>query len=308
MKEIEFKGFNDYELNVAIWDEVQEPKAVLQIMHGMVEHIARYDDFARYLNANGYIVIGDDHRGHGKTAKGRLGVTPKGDCFRDTVEDAIAIGKWAVEQYNLPLMLFGHSYGSFLSQSYIQKAGKQLKAVILCGSACKNTADVKLGRGVAKMQYSLFGGEKPAKMIKDMSFGPYNAQFKEGKENAWLTRDDSKREEYNSDPMCNYTMCIAFYKSLFGALGKLYKPDAMAAVRKDLPILIISGDCDPVGGNGKLVDRLYNIYKEYGVMDVSIKLYNGARHELINELNKDEVYADVLRFLDAHAGGVKEAE
>ena len=82
----------------------------------------------------------------------------------------------------------------------------------------------------------------------------------------------------------------------------------MAAVRKDLPILIISGDCDPVGGNGKLVDRLYNIYKEYGVMDVSIKLYNGARHELINELNKDEVYADVLRFLDAHAGGVKEAE
>ncbi|MDE5618706.1 MAG: lysophospholipase, partial [Clostridia bacterium] len=178
MKEMEFNGYKDYKLNVAVWDEVDNPKAVVQIMHGMVEHIARYDDFAKFLNANRYIVIGDDHRGHGKTAKRKLGVVPAGDCFRDTVEDAIAIGKYAIDTYKKPLLLFGHSYGSFLSQNYIQKAGDQLKAVVLCGSACKNTPDVKAGKLVANIQSSLFGSDKPANLIKDMSFGPFIAQFK----------------------------------------------------------------------------------------------------------------------------------
>lgn len=299
MKEFNFTGFNDYPINLAVWDEVEgEIKGVVQILHGMVEHIKRYDEFARFLNAHGYVVLGDDHRGHGVTAQGNLGVVPDGDCFADTVEDAILIGKYARETYKAPLLVFGHSYGSFLTQRYIQKCG-EMKAVVLCGSACMDIPDVKAGLCVAKMQAALFGEKKKANLIRKMSFGPYNNAFKEEKkENAWLTRDDVRREAYNADPMCNYTMSIGFYTSFFSALSKLYSPEALSGISKDLPVFIISGDRDPVGGMGKLINRLYEVYKDNGLSHVEVKLYPEARHELLNELCREEVMGDVLTFYD----------
>lgn len=299
MKEFNFTGFNDYPINLAVWDQVEgEIKGVVQILHGMVEHIKRYDEFARFLNAHGYVVLGDDHRGHGVTAQGNLGVVPDGDCFADTVEDAILIGKYARETYKAPLLVFGHSYGSFLTQRYIQKCG-EMKAVVLCGSACMDIPDVKAGLCVAKMQAALFGEKKKANLIRKMSFGPYNNAFKEEKkENAWLTRDDVRREAYNADPMCNYTMSIAFYTSFFSALSKLYSPEALSGISKDLPVFIISGDRDPVGGMGKLINRLYEVYKDNGLSHVEVKLYPEARHELLNELCREEVMSDVLAFYD----------
>ena len=299
MKEFNFTGFNDYPINLADWDEVEgEIKGVVQILHGMVEHIKRYDEFARFLNAHGYVVLGDDHRAHGVTAQGSLGVVPDGDCFADTVEDAILIGKYARETYKVPLLVFGHSYGSFLTQRYIQKCG-EMKAVVLCGSACMDIPDVKAGLCVAKMQAALFGEKKKANLIRKMSFGPYNNAFKEEKkENAWLTRDDVRREAYNADPMCNYTMSIGFYTSFFSALSKLYSPEALSGISKDLPVFIISGDRDPVGGMGKLINRLYEVYKDNGLSHVEVKLYPEARHELLNELCREEVMGDVLAFYD----------
>lgn len=299
MKEFNFTGFNDYPINLAVWDQVEgEIKGVVQILHGMVEHIKRYDEFARFLNAHGYVVLGDDHRAHGVTAQGNLGVVPDGDCFADTVEDAILIGKYARETYKVPLLVFGHSYGSFLTQRYIQKCG-EMKAVVLCGSACMDIPDVKAGLCVAKMQAALFGEKKKANLIRKMSFGPYNNAFKEEKkENAWLTRDDVRREAYNADPMCNYTMSIGFYTSFFSALSKLYSPEALSGISKDLPVFIISGDRDPVGGMGKLINRLYEVYKDNGLSHVEVKLYPEARHELLNELCREEVMGDVLAFYD----------
>lgn len=299
MKEFNFTGFGDYPINLAVWDEVEgEIKGVVQILHGMVEHIKRYDEFARFLNAHGYVVLGDDHRAHGVTAQGSLGVVPDGDCFADTVEDAILIGKYARETYKAPLLVFGHSYGSFLTQRYIQKCG-EMKAVVLCGSACMDIPDVKAGLCVAKMQAALFGEKKKANLIRKMSFGPYNNAFKEEKkENAWLTRDDVRREAYNADPMCNYTMSIGFYTSFFSALSKLYSPEALSGISKDLPVFIISGDRDPVGGMGKLINRLYEVYKDNGLSHVEVKLYPEARHELLNELCREEVMGDVLTFYD----------
>lgn len=298
MKEIIFKGYKDYDINLAVWDEVQgQPKAVVQIIHGMVEHVKRYDEFAMSLNKEGYIVLGDDHRGHGVTAKGKLGVVPEGDCFNDTLEDEILIGRYAKEKWGLPLLVFGHSYGSFISQRYMQTASELIDAIVLCGSACMDIPDVKLGAVVANIQTALLGKDKPAEMIRKMSFGPYDAQFKsEHKVNAWLTRDDKRREMYNKDPMCGYTMSHAFYKSFFGALKKMYSQQVLSGIRKDLPVFIISGDHDPVGGNGKLIHRLYELYKDNGMSCVTVKLYEGARHELLNELNRDEVIADVKRF------------
>ena len=145
----------------------------------------------------------------------------------------------------------------------------------------------------------LFGEKKKANLNRKMSFGPYNNAFKEEKkENAWLTRDDVRREAYNADPMCNYTMSIGFYTSFFSALSKLYSPEALSGISKDLPVFIISGDRDPVGGMGKLINRLYEVYKDNGLSHVEVKLYPEARHELLNELCREEVMGDVLTFYD----------
>ena len=309
MKQTMFAGYKDYPINLAVWDEVEgEVKGVVQILHGMVEHIGRYDEFAKFLNKHGYVALGDDHRGHGVTAQGKLGVVPAGDCFADTVEDEILIGRYARETYNAPLLVFGHSYGSFLTQRYIQKSS-EMAGVILCGSACMDIPDVKAGLAVANMQAKIFGKDKPANLIRKMSFGPYNAQFKaEKKENAWLTRDDERREKYNADPMCNYTMCIGFYTSFFSALGKLYTPEALSGIPKELPVFIISGDKDPVGESGELIDKFAAVYKDNGLLNVSVKLYPQARHELLNELNRDEVMADVLSFYEGVLNKEKEKE
>ena len=265
MKEIIFYGYKDYKLNLAVWDEVSKPRAVVQILHGMAEHIGRYDAFARFLNTKGFVVLGDDHRGHGKTAgENNLGKVPDGDCFFDTVQDEILITKYAAETYKLPVIIFGHSYGSFLAQAYIQRNSSVIIGAVLCGSACQNGIDVKAGKLLASVQSAVYGKDAEAGMIRKMSFGAY----------------------------------LGFYKSFFAALRKIYRSKNLSNIRKDLPVFIISGDRDPVGGNGKLVSKLYEKYIDAGLSCVSMKLYPEARHEILNELNKEEVYGDVVDFAD----------
>ena len=297
--EMNFKAYKDYEINVYVWDEVKNPKAVVQIAHGMAEDAARYEDFAKFLNKNGYIVLADDHRGHGKTAQGKMGVVPEGDCYFDTIEDMALLTDYAKTKYNLPIILFGHSYGSFLSQGYIQKYSDKIVSCVLCGSAKMDTPDVKLGAIIANLQTALFGAQKPANFIANLSFGNYEKPFKEeGRKFAWGSRDVDSCERYNANPMCGFTLSLGFYKSFFHGLKQIYG-DAPKQIRQDLPIFIISGGMDPVGGMGESVTNLYEMYKSFG-FNVDMKLYKDARHELLNELNKEEVYQDVLKFFEAN--------
>lgn len=300
-------GNDDYEVTMTIWEPDGEPKGIIQIFHGMVEHIDRYDDFARYLNSKGYIVAGDDHRGHGRTAKKEfLGLVPFGHTYFDTIDDEKIITAFLKEKYgDLPVIIFAHSYGSFLGQGYIQQNSGEIDGCILSGSAMMNGPEVAIAKSVSSMQYKLCGQDKPANLIKNLTFGQYEKPFKKEKRvNAWLNRDAEECEKYNNDPFCNYTMSIAFYKNFFDGLSKIYDGERLQAIRKDLPIYILSGDRDPVGKMGKLVTKLYDMYKGVGIEDVRIKLYELARHEIINELNKEEVYDDVVAWAD----GVVEAE
>lgn len=299
MREITLKCYNSYPVVVYIWDEVENPRGVIQLSHGMAEHLARYDEFALFLNSNGYIVLGDDHRGHGKTCGlENIGKTPAGDCFEDTVEDLMIITQYAKDNYNLPITLFGHSYGSFLCQRYIQRASNMINGVILCGSALLNGIDVKAARVIANIQYALFGKDKKGKLLKKLSFGPYEKMFiQENKKFAWGTRDDIIRQAYIDDPLCGRTMYLGFYKGFFKGLSRIYKKANLSAIRKDLPILIVSGDKDPVGGQGKLVTKLNEMYKSIGIVSVFKKLYKDARHELLNETNRQEIYQDILYFI-----------
>lgn len=305
MKNEKFTSFDGTVLQCYLWNDVKNPKGVVQISHGMAEHARRYDNFATFLNRNGYIVYADDHRAHGLTStkqstKGVKGYH-KGNIYEDTVKDEIAITAYLKEKYNLPVIYLGHSYGSMLGQRYIELPNESVGA-ILCGSANMKGGLLSVGASIANMQYALLGGEKPGVMLDKLSFGSYNAKFKKDKTDfAWLSRDKEQVKKYIFDEQCGYVMSIAFYKFFFQGLKNSYKSANLAGIDKNKPIALFSGALDPVGGQGKLVRKLYDMYKKLGVKDVSIKLYDDARHEILNETNNAEVYADFLAAIDKMA-------
>ena len=302
MKTEKFTSFDNTILQCYLWNDVKNPKGVVQISHGMAEHARRYDAFAKFLNANGYVVFADDHRAHGMTStkqskKGIYGYH-KGDIYNDTVRDEIAITAHLKERFGVPVVYLGHSYGSMLGQRYIEMKNESCGA-ILCGSANMKGALLGVGCAVANVQYKLLGGEKAGKLLNALSFGSYNAKFKSDKTDyAWLSRDNEQVKKYILDEQCGGVMSIAFFKFFFNGLKDSYKKENLAGIDKNKPIAIFSGALDPVGGAGKLVDKLYKQYVDLGVKDVSLKLYADARHEILNEVNNAEVYADFLAAID----------
>ena len=302
MKTEKFTSFDSTILQCYLWNDVKNPKGVVQISHGMAEHARRYDAFAKFLNANGYVVFADDHRAHGMTStkqskKGIYGYH-KGDIYNDTVRDEIAITAHLKERFGVPVVYLGHSYGSMLGQRYIEMKNESCGA-ILCGSANMKGALLGVGCAVANVQYKLLGGEKAGKLLNALSFGSYNAKFKSDKTDyAWLSRDKEQVKKYILDEQCGGVMSIAFFKFFFNGLKDSYKKENLAGIDKNKPIAIFSGALDPVGGAGKLVDKLYKQYVDLGVKDVSLKLYADARHEILNEVNNEEVYADFLAAID----------
>lgn len=302
MKTEKFKSFDGTVLQCYLWDDVRSPKGVVQIAHGMAEHARRYDGFANYLNKNGYIVFADDHRAHGMTSakassKGIKGYH-KGDIYFDTVKDEVAITDYLKQKYGLPVVYLGHSYGSMIGQRYIQES-KSHSAALLCGSAMMKGAVLSTGASVANVQYKLLGGEKTANLLDKLSFGAYNKSFKKEKNKfSWLSRDKETVKKYCLDDQCGYVMSIAFFKFFLNGLKESYKTENLKKIDTDKPIAIFSGSQDPVGGNGKLVKKLYELYKKLGVKNLTIKLYPDARHEILNETNKEEVYSDFLARID----------
>lgn len=294
MKRIDFKAKDGKIIKLAVWDEVSSPTAAVQISHGMSEHIERYDDFAKFLNKNGYIVIGDDHRAHGLTDIKRLGHSEKGkNLFYDTVSDLGEITDYIKEKYNLPVYLFGHSYGSFLSQAYLLKYSDKLVGCVLCGSAFYGRLTAGFGRFVAGLA-CVSGRDKPGKFFANMTFGSYDKKIKNG-ENGWLSNNDESNEKFNNDKNCGFICSNGFYYYFFGGLKDIAKAD-LSVINKNLPIFIIYGDGDYVGGCGKLTEKLYKRYKKAGLI-VEKKAYKNMRHEILNEKDNLLVYNDVLKFL-----------
>jgi alpha-beta hydrolase superfamily lysophospholipase len=270
---------DDLELATYEWD-VADPRGVVQVAHGLAEHSARYDRFARALNDAGYTVRASDHRGHGASISG----TP-GDFgapgFEALIADMAAYG--ASLRGDLPLFLFAHSMGSFAAQSAILNHSDQYAGVVLSGS----TALDLLAAGMAE-------AEGP------VGLEAFNAGFEHRTGYEWLSRDEAEVDRYVADPLCGFDLPDETVPALFGAAGMLADPTALAGIRSSLPLLLVSGSQDPVGGGGQLVEVLGQRYRDVGLVDVTVKLYDGARHELLNEINRDEVTSDVVSWLDAH--------
>ena len=297
MEEKWITSFDGHKIHCCLWDDVQNPKGIVQIFHGMAEYIQRYDDFAKFLNQNGYIVFGDNHRAHGKTAGSikNIGKYQGGNLLFDTLQDEKFFSKMLKEKYNLPLYIFAHSYGSFIAQNYIENCNLFDRA-ILSGSACmKSRLDVKIGLALARLTARYKGNNAPARLVEKLSFNRFNKYIKDG--SSWINSDPKKTQEYYNDPQCGVTFSAKFYIDLFSSFKITYENENLSNIPKDKPIMLLSGKDDPIGKNGKLVSKLYKLYKEYDI-DISMKLYEGARHEILNEKVKEQVYNDILNFFN----------
>ena len=285
------------------WLPEGPPKAVVQVAHGMAEHSARYARLAEALTAAGYAVYADDHRGHGATAADAdHGYFADRDGWATVVEDVRAVTRFAQDEHpGLPVFLLGHSMGSFLARAYVIEDSRDLAGLVLSGTGGDPGLLGKVGAGVAATEARVRGRRHVSALLDKLTFGQYNAAFKPNRTDFdWLSRDDAEVDAYVADPLCGRTFTSGFFADLLGGLSGINDRRKVAHVRRDLPILLVSGDKDPVGDNGKGVRAVREQYASVGVTDVTCTLYPGARHEIFNETNRDEVTADVIAWLDAH--------
>lgn len=292
MKEEVFIARDKKRIVCTLWDNVSHPIGIVQIIHGMDEHVRRYDRFAKYLNKNGYIVFGDDHRGHGKTATSVAQIgKPDGepDMFSATVADEMEIMHFLKNKYKLPLFLFGHSYGSFITQAIIQKTNIPTGGVCLSGSAKYPLWALIFACAVAWVGCKIWGLDAPARFIE--FFSPIR-----GKSHgvSRLTRDMHQVALHDADPMRAKYFSYGFYYSLFKNLQKLHQESNFA-----IPILIISGACDLVSMNSRFAKSLYRAYQSHGMKNLTLIIYPEARHELLLELNYRDVQRDILDFFNS---------
>ncbi len=298
MKQQKIESFDSTPLHCYIWDDVANPKGIVQIVHGMAEHAGRYAPFAEFLNSKGYIVFGDDHRAHGNTEPIETVGHRDGNIYKDTLNDLIYLYNYFKNEYKLPAMVLGHSYGSFLSQGFLQR-GTDVKGVILCGSAMMGTATGIFG-SIAVAPLKLFAASYRPKFVNKFSDLLFNRVYTgETGRLLWVSRDAAEREKMIADPIAGIDMSINFDYYMLKAFTWLYRKKSLAKLNPETPIGIFSGTMDPIGGkNASKAVKLYELYKKSGVKRCELHLYEEARHELLNEINRDEVYLDMLAFID----------
>lgn len=300
-KQITIQGYKGAELRLYIWLPIDSKiKGVVQIAHGMAEWAGRYDEFAKKLVNSGYKVYANDHRGHGNSVKNvnDIGFLGK-DGFNAMVEDMkIVHDLIRKENPDVPIFLLGHSMGSFLAQSYVTKYGDDLKGVIYSGSNGKQGAVLNAGILIARLQVLFLGEKAKSKLLDSMTFGTYNKSFSPCRTSYdWLSREPNKVDKYVKDPYCGGVFTTSFFYDFFKGLKSLYEKENINRIPKDLPVCILSGKMDPVGEFGKGIARLEKFYRDQGIIDVHVKIYDDSRHEILNETNKDEVTDDIIAWI-----------
>lgn len=275
-------------------------RGVVQICHGMLEHFGRYDAFARYLNKKGYAVTGFDYAGHGRsTPDSPRGFFGDRDGYIHLVEDIRTLQTMTAAQYpHVPYILLGHSMGSFLARAFCARYGSDLDGAIFMGTSGMGRLMPTVGRCILYP----FPNKRPLMFYRAMTFGGFNKRIEKPCDPfAWISRDTDVVEAFKSDPLRIPTFTARGFYDLMSVLREIAKPSWYASIPKDLPILLIAGEEDPVGQYGKGVQKVANGLKNAGVNDVSVQLYPACRHEVLNERNRDEVWADIAAWLNQYA-------
>lgn len=281
------------------WD-VENPVAVLQIVHGMSEYILRYEGFAEYLNKHGIVVVGNDHIGHGKSVAtsddwGYFGLN---DGWMHFIEDVEKMRKIVQREYpGVPYYIMGHSMGSFVTRGWLKMFGEGIDGAIVMGTAGTNPA-LDAGQTMIKLIRKLKGDRHKSKLITAMAFGSYNKHIPHAKTpQDWLTRDAQIVARYVEDPACGFTFSAAGYADLFSLLYYIDGQRWFDKVPKDMPLFFVAGSEDPVGEYGKGPTEVVDGLKAAGCTKVSLKLYPDMRHEILNEIGKEEVMDDIRAYI-----------
>ena len=282
-----------------VWEPAGEPVAILQITHGMAEHLLRYEPFAEYLNSYGILVCGHDHIGHGRSADpedwGYFGEQDGWKIFVQDVEQLHQIMK--VQYMDTPYFLMGHSMGSFVARAWLAMYGTGVDGAIIMGTAGANPA-----LGVAKFLVKTIRNSKGSRhisgMLTKLAFGSYNKKIDPNRTPYdWLTRDGEIVDKYIKDPACGFTFTTAGYADLFNLIGYISSENWYKLVPKQLPILLVAGADDPVGAYGAGPAEVAEGLENAGCTDVSLIIYENMRHEILNEFGKEAVYEDLRRFI-----------
>lgn len=284
--------------------ENEKVKAVVQIAHGVAEYGKRYEPFAEFLAEHGYIVVANDHLGHGKSLIKDAPMVYLGEHsgWWNVVDDVEQLRAMTAEEYpDLPYFLFGHSMGSFISRTHLIRHKGKLDGCILCGTGFLPKPMIAGGKLIANIEIKRLGKKGYSKVADKLAFGAYNKKFAPNRTAFdWVSLNEENVDAYISDPLCGGKTTLGLFRDMLGGLSYINTQKNINTMDQNQPVLFISGDQDPVGEMGKGVKKAYNAFKDAGLKDVKIKLYKGLRHEILNEKEHEEVYEDVLNWLDDH--------
>lgn len=282
----------------------QKIRIILHIAHGMLEHIDRYDDFANYLAQNGVLVVGNDHLGHGSSiiSEEDRGFFAEENGNKIVLEDMHTLSNIIKAEYpNLPYFLLGHSMGSFLARQYIINYEKELNGVIIVGTGFQPFILIKLGEIITRIISIFKGWRYRSRFINSLTIGKNNKKFEPGRTKVdWLSRDQEIVDNYINDKRIDFIFTLNAFYNMFKGMLHLYDNNNISKIQKDFPMILLSGEDDPVGNFGKDIVKLYNSYKKIGMVNVSYKLYENDRHEIINELDREIIYKDILNWMEGN--------
>lgn len=294
-----------HQICCSLWlPEEEQPRAVVQLVHGISEYVNRYDHFARWLADHGFAVCGEDHLGHGRTGMqdSKFGYFARHDGWTLVASDVRRLRQLMGEKYpHIPYFLLGHSMGSFLTRTYLCRYPGEVSGAILSGTGQEAGLLVGAGKLLAGLIGRFKGRDSVSPLVHSLSLGAYNKQFAPNRTAAdWISRDEAVVDTYMADPLCQIMPTVGLYRDMLGGLQYIASRRALSQMDPGTPVYIYSGDKDPVGGNGAGVKKVYGYFQTHGTKDLSLKLYEGGRHEMHNETNKEEVFADVLAWLERH--------
>jgi len=299
-KDMEFDSCGAGKIHVYRWEPKGQPCAIVQILHGIADYAQRYDKFASYLSDMGFLVVAEDHMGHGRSSEheGRKGYFTGG--WFCAVDDSYQLLQSIQKEYpDLPFVLFGHSMGSFMAQTILQKYPQsKIDGCVLCGSGWQPDVALSAGIRLCNTACRIYGEDKPSPRLMKLVFGAYNLRVEHPRTPYdWVSRDNRVVDALIDDPLCSHAVTCGLMRDMLTGISYIQTPENMERMKKNLPVLMVSGGDDPVGTYGDGVRKLAENYTLVGMTNVTTKIYPLGRHEILNEINKEDVFRDISKWI-----------